>query len=57
MKLQEKQLKRWRLREEMKLEMYKTLMKFKSKEEPKLKITERDRMVVLSEILHGKLLK
>lgn len=44
-------LKRWRLREEMKLEIKRTLINFESKEEPRLKITEKDIAIVLSEML------
>jgi hypothetical protein len=50
-----KKIKRWRLHQEMKIEILKTLRSFKSKEEPLLKIKEQDFVVVLSEILTSKI--
>lgn len=51
MKLTKKQIQRWRLREEIKLELLKTISKFKSKEEPKLKITDHDFNIAMSELV------
>jgi len=56
MNLTKEQIKRWRVREEIKLEILKTMNNFKSKEEPKLKINDFDFMIVLSELQHSKIL-
>lgn len=44
-------IKRWRLREEMKIRVLETLYGFKSQEEPRLKVTDDDMIHVLSSII------
>jgi hypothetical protein len=53
----QKQIQTFRVREELKLTILKTIHNFKSVEEPKRKINSQDVTVALSELLHSKILK
>lgn len=50
-----KELRKWRVREELKIILLKTMSNFKSKEEPGTKLTQIDEQLVLSELLTRKL--
>ena len=52
-----KELKRERARSEFILEILKTMNNFKSKEEPKIKFTDKDKAVCLSRILTGQIVR
>ncbi len=55
MTLNQKQIQTFRVREDLKLQILKLIHGFKSTEEPKRKINERDIDVALSELLHNRI--
>jgi hypothetical protein len=49
-KKEDHDFKKWRVREELKMDIIKAMIKFKSKEEPSITLTDKDKAKALIEI-------